>query len=83
MVKEIAGVANQIYHSIQASGTNAMFRANTLGKIVQKRTGHRSVEALHLYEPLFTEQHEAVSKVLMSNASYGEERRAEFEHEKL
>ena len=47
-----------------------MFRANVPEKIIQKTTGHRSIEALRSYEHISEEQHRAVSKVMMTNTEY-------------
>ena len=42
-----------------------MFQANIPEKIIQKTTGHRSVEALRTNEQMSTEQFKSVSKILM------------------
>ena len=60
-------------HSLRATGATAMFQANMPEKIIQKTTGHRSLEALRSYERISTQQHQAVSRVLMSNQSYRKE----------
>ena len=39
-------------------------------KIIQKTTGHRSIEALRSYERISEEQHRAVSKVMMMKTEY-------------
>ncbi len=73
MVKQIcaeAGVGKKTNHSLRASGASAMFEAHVPEKIIQKTTGHRSLEALCTYERVSTDQHQAVSKVLMANASF-------------
>ena len=73
MVKEMcmeAGFNNKTNHSLCATGTSAMFRANVPEKIIQKTTGHRSIEALRSYERISEEQHRAVSKVMMTNTEY-------------
>lgn len=47
---------------------------NVPGKLVREdypeTTGHHSIEALCLYERISTQQHQAVSRVLMSNWSF-------------
>ena len=87
MVKDMcteASIGKKTNHSLRATGASAMFRANVPEKIIQKTTGHRSIEALRSYERVSTEQHKAVLKVLMSsNAAFGEEERAEFQQENL
>ena len=53
MVKKMcteAGFDNKTNHSLRATGTSVMFRANIPEKIIQKITGHRSIEALRSYE---------------------------------
>ena len=37
-------------HSLQATGTTALFASGVPEKIIQKITGHRSIEALRIYE---------------------------------
>ena len=69
MVKEMcqeAGIDIKTNHSLRATGASAMFHSNVPEKIIQNVTGHRSVEALRKYEHISTEQHRAVSKVMMS-----------------
>jgi hypothetical protein len=41
-----------------------MFQAGLPEKIFQERTGHRSVQAHHIYERTTTTQHMAVSSIL-------------------
>ena len=68
MMKDMSaecGISKKNNHSLRAAGASSMFQANVPEKIIQKTTGHRSVEALRSYERIST-----VSKVLMSNASY-------------
>ena len=48
----------------------AMFRVNVPEKIIQKTTGHRSIEALRSYECISEEQQRAVSRVMMTNTEY-------------
>ena len=53
--------------SLGATGVTQMFQANVPETIIQKRTGHRSTDALRLYERTTKEQHKAVMKVTGSN----------------
>ena len=72
MVKEMcteAGFNNKTNHSLRATGVSVMFRANVPEKIIQKTTGHRSIEALRSYERISEEQHRVVSK-MMTNTEY-------------
>ena len=64
------GIATKTNHSLRATGVTSMFQANVPEKIIQKTTGHRSVEALRSYERISVNQYKSVSKVLMSNAMY-------------
>uniref|UniRef100_A0A1X7V015 ZMYM2-like/QRICH1 C-terminal domain-containing protein n=1 Tax=Amphimedon queenslandica TaxID=400682 RepID=A0A1X7V015_AMPQE len=53
-------------HSLRAIGASAMFAAGVLEKIIQRNTGHRSIEALRLYEHVSSEQSKRTCKVLPS-----------------
>ena len=69
MVKDMcaeAGIVDcKTNHSLWATGATALFNASVPEKIIQKTTGHRSVTALHSYERILTEQHQAVGRVMM------------------
>ena len=52
-----------------ATGATAMFQGCVPENIIQKTTGHRSVEGLRMYEHVSTEQHQAVSNLMMSGTS--------------
>ena len=54
-------------HSLRATAATLMFRQGAPEKVIQERTGHRSIEALRSYERLDEVQHKAVSS-LLSNA---------------
>ena len=58
---ERTGVEHKSNHSLRATGATEMFAANIPEKLVQSRTGHRSLEALRLYERPSHKQHQAVS----------------------
>ena len=53
-------------HSLRAIGASALFSAGVPEKIIQKNTGHRSLEALRLYEHVSAEQSKGASKILTS-----------------
>ena len=53
-------------HSLRATGASALFSAGVPEKIIQKNTGHRSLEALRLYEHVSSEQSKDTSKILTS-----------------
>ena len=58
------GISGKTNHSLRASGATEMFRAGVPEKIIQERTGHRSLKALRLYERTTASQHQSVAKVL-------------------
>ena len=54
-------------HSLRATGASELLQAGVPEKIVQERTGHRSVEALRMYERTTTTQHMAVTRILSAH----------------
>ena len=54
-------------HSLRATGASELFAAGVPEKIIKERTGHRSLEALHVYEHTTSLQHQAVSTILSSS----------------
>ena len=73
MVKKMcieAGIEKKTNHSLRATGASALFQANVPERIIQKTTGHRSVDALRSYEKISVDQYKAVSKVLMTNSAF-------------
>ena len=70
MVKDMcaeAGIKGKTNHSMRASGATAMFQQNVRERVIQKVTGHHSLDALRAYERISTLQHTEVSKILMNN----------------
>ena len=63
------GVSGKTNHSLRATGASELFQAGVPEKIVQERTGHRSVKALRLYERTTTNQHMVVSNILAAPAT--------------
>ena len=61
-----AGIPRKTNHSLRATGATTLFQSKVPEKIIQKTTGHRSLEALRKYKHTSTEQHQAVSKVMIS-----------------
>ena len=61
-----AGISRNTNHSLRATGATSLFQSEVPEKIIQKTTGHRSLEALRKYERTSQEQYQAVSKVMMS-----------------
>ena len=54
-------------HSLRATAATEMFRQGVPKKVIQERTGHRSIEALRTYERVDDLQHKAVSSMLANN----------------
>ena len=54
----------QTNHSSHATGASELFKHGVPEKIVQERTGHRSLEPLRTYERSSEEQHKAASTIL-------------------
>ena len=55
---------NKTNHSLRATGATALFDSGIPEKVIQERTGHRSVEALRTYEHTTENQHRQVSSIL-------------------
>ena len=71
MLKEMcieAGIPVRTNHPLRATGATTMFQGCMPENIIQKTTGHRSVEGLRMYERVLKEQHQAVSNLMMSGA---------------
>ena len=45
-----AGLEKKTNHSLHITATIVLFQANIPEKIIQERTGHRSLETLRMYE---------------------------------
>ena len=74
MVKDMfamAGITGKTNHSLRATGASELFRSSVPEKIVQERTGHRSIKALRMYERTTQSQHMAVSPILSSDTDMG------------
>ena len=56
------GIPHKTNHSLRATGATTLFQNKVPEKIIQKTTGHRSLEALRKYEHTLTEQHQAVQR---------------------
>ena len=57
---------NPTCHSLRATGASTMFESGVPEKIIQQRTGHRSLEGLRHYEQTTMQQQQAVCNVLAS-----------------
>jgi integrase len=67
MVKDMCSEANiegKTNHSLRATGATTLFQKNVPERVIQKVTGHRSLDALRSYEKISTAQHEDVSKIM-------------------
>ena len=69
MCDEAGIVGNKSNHSLRVAGASALFDAGVPERIIQQRTGHRSVERLRVYERVTTYQNVKVSKILTGEAS--------------
>ncbi len=71
MVKKMCSEAkiqgSKTNHSLRATAATQMFQQGVPEKLIQERTGHRSLEGLRSYERLCESQHRAVSNLLSSN----------------
>ena len=63
MFQEI-GVEGKSNHSLRATGATRLFESNVPEKLIQERTGHKSVDALRLYERTSVDQQKSVSTLL-------------------
>ena len=68
MVKDMcaeAGVnGNKTNHSLRAAGATQLFSAGVPEKVIQQRTGHKSLDALRRYENTSEHQYRSVSAIL-------------------
>ena len=71
MLKNMCSEANipghKTNHSLRATGASELFEVGIPEKIIKERTGHRSLEALRLYERTTCEQQQAVSMILSAD----------------
>ena len=65
-VCEQAGIHGKTNHSLRATGATRLFAANVPEKLIAKRTGHCSTEALRMYERTSVEQQQ-VSSIIASS----------------
>ena len=63
MFQEI-GVEGKSNHSLRATGATRLFESNVPEKLIHERTGHKSVDALRLYERTSVDQQKSVSTLL-------------------
>ncbi len=68
MFSEAGITGHKTNHSLRATGASELFEAGVPEKIIQQRTGHRSLDALRIYERTTIQQHQAVSNILGSHS---------------
>ena len=72
MVPEMCKLGNisghKTNHSLRATGATELYEAQVPEKIIQERTGHRSLECLRMYERTSDKQQQAVSNILSSHS---------------
>ena len=66
MCHEAGITGRKTNHGLRATGASELFAAGVPEKIIKERTGHRFLDALHVYEHSTSTQHQAVSTILGS-----------------
>ena len=61
-----AGIPPRTNQSLQATGATTLLCSCVPENIIQKTTGHRSLDGLRIYKHPSAEQHQAVSRVMKS-----------------
>ena len=68
---ERAGMkAHKTNHSLRATAATELYQADVPEKLIQERTGLRSLKALRVYEHTTIHQQQAVSSLLSSTKSH-------------
>ena len=67
-------------HSLWATGATELYEAEVTEKIIQERTGHRSLECLRMYEHTSDKQQRALSNILSHSQSSYHAERARLDH---
>ena len=61
----LAGIEGKITnHSLRATAATQMYEMGVPEKVIQERTGHRSLDSLRVYERTSTQQQQAASNIL-------------------
>ena len=55
-------------HSLRVAGVSSLFDAGVPERIIQQRSGHRSLEGLRVYERVTQQQQQEVSKILAGDS---------------
>ena len=66
MFREAGSGEKKTNHSLRAAGVSQLFEAGVDEKIIQSRSGHRSTDALRMYERITPAQQQAVLNILTS-----------------
>ena len=69
MCKEAKISGHKTNHSLRATGATELYTAGVPEKIIQERTGHRTLESLRMYERTSEKQQQAVSKVISARVA--------------
>ena len=73
MVKDMCSQAQtegkKTNHSLRASGITTLFQAGVSEKVIQDRSGHRSLDGLHKYEIVSEEQQASACSALVPASS--------------
>ena len=72
MTKDAGLDGNYTNHSLRATGATTLFDAGVSEALIQKRTGHKSVDALRTYERVTMDQTREVSSILSSSLQHQE-----------
>ena len=70
MVKSMCsqiGVTGKTNHSLHRTGATRLFEANVPEKLIQERTGHKSMDTLRRYERTSVIQQKSVSSVICAS----------------
>lgn len=71
---EDAGIkGNKTNHSLRVTAASELFCANVPEKIIQERTGHKSLAALRTYERTTEQQHQVVSGIMAASRDHSYE----------
>ena len=66
-VCEQAGIHGKTNHSFRTTGATRLFAASVPEKLIAERTGHRSTEAIRMYERTSVDQQQLVSSIIASS----------------
>ena len=73
MCKATGITGNKTNHRLRATGATELFRRGAREKLIQERTGHRSIEGLRTNDRLSEEQQRAASSILLPPTEFSTE----------